>query len=53
VIFGARYTLYIGVVAVGIGLCAASPLAPQRLRGGWFGNLLMRIIDLLYPFPMS
>jgi peptide/nickel transport system permease protein len=52
VIFGARYTLYIGVVAVGIGLvCGVAIGATAAYAGGWFGNLLMRIIDLLYTFP--
>jgi peptide/nickel transport system permease protein len=52
VIFGARYTLYIGVVAVGIGLvCGVAIGAAAAYAGGWFGGLLMRIIDLLYTFP--
>lgn len=52
VIFGARYTLYIGVVAVSIGLvCGVAIGATAAYAGGWFGSLLMRIIDLLYTFP--
>ena len=52
VIFGARYTLYIGLVAVGIGLlCGVVIGATAAYAGGWFGGLLMRTIDLLYTFP--
>ena len=52
VIFGARYTLYIGLVAVGIGLvCGVTIGATAAYAGGWFGGLLMRAIDLLYTFP--
>jgi peptide/nickel transport system permease protein len=51
-IFGARYTLYIGTVAVGIGLaCGVLIGTVAAYVGGWFGGLLMRAIDLLYTFP--
>jgi peptide/nickel transport system permease protein len=52
VLFGARLTLYIGVVAVGIGLtCGVAIGAVAAYAGGWLGGLLMRAIDLLYTFP--
>lgn len=52
VIFGARFTLYIGVVAVGIGLVSGVTIgAAAAYAGGWLGGLLMRAIDLLYTFP--
>ncbi|MBZ9939277.1 ABC transporter permease [Mesorhizobium sp. BR1-1-16] len=52
VIFGARYTLYIGLVAVGIGLVFGVAIgAAAAYAGGWFGGLLMRVMDLLYTFP--
>lgn len=52
VLFGARFTLYIGVVAVGIGLtCGVAIGAIAAYAGGWLGGLLMRAVDLLYTFP--
>ena len=52
ILFGARYTLYIGLVAVGIGLtCGAAVGAVAAYAGGWLGGLLMRVVDLLYTFP--
>ncbi len=52
VLFGARLTLYIGVVAVGIGLaCGVAIGAVAAYAGGRLGGLLMRTIDLLYTFP--
>ena len=52
ILFGARLTLYIGVVAVGIGLtCGVAIGAVAAYAGGWLGGLLMRTIDLLYTFP--
>ena len=51
-IYGAGYTLYIGTVAVGIGLaCGVTIGTVAAYAGGWFGGLLMRAIDLLYTFP--
>jgi peptide/nickel transport system permease protein len=52
ILFGARLTLYIGFVAVGIGLtCGVAIGAVAAYAGGWLGGLLMRTIDLLYTFP--
>ena len=51
-LYGARLTLYIGVVAVGIGLVSGVTIgAISAYAGGWLGGLLMRAIDLLYTFP--
>ncbi len=51
-LFGARLTLYVGVVAVGIGLaCGVAIGAIAAYAGGWLGGALMRAIDLLYTFP--
>lgn len=52
VVFGARYTLFIGAVAVGIGLaCGTAVGAAAAYAGGWLGGMLMRAVDLLYTFP--
>lgn len=52
ILFGARYTLYIGMVAVGIGLaCGIAVGATAAYAGGWLGGFLMRAVDLLYTFP--
>jgi peptide/nickel transport system permease protein len=52
IIFGTRLTLYVGLVAVGIGLaCGISIGAIAAYAGRWVSGLLMRIIDLLYTFP--
>ena len=52
VIFGTRLTLYVGVVAVGIGLvCGMTVGAVAAYAGGWLSGLLMRAADFLYTFP--
>jgi peptide/nickel transport system permease protein len=52
IIFGTRLTLYVGLVAVGIGLaCGISIGAIAAYSGRWVSELLMRTIDLLYTFP--
>jgi peptide/nickel transport system permease protein len=52
IMFGTRLTLYVGLVAVGIGLaCGISIGAIAASVGGWGSELLMRTIDLLYTFP--
>lgn len=52
ILYGARLTLYVGLVAVGIGLtCGISVGAIAAYAGRWLGGLLMRAIDLLYTFP--
>ena len=45
-------TLYVGLVAVGIGLaCGISIGAIAAYAGSWVSELLMRTIDILYTFP--
>ena len=52
IIFGTRLTLYVGLVAVGIGfVCGTSVGAIAAYAGHWVSGLLMRTIDLLYTFP--
>lgn len=52
IMYGSRLTLYVGLVAVGIGLtCGISIGAIAAYAGRWLGGLLMRAIDLLYTFP--
>jgi peptide/nickel transport system permease protein len=52
IIFGTRLTLYVGLVAVGIGLaCGITIGAVAAYAGRWVAGLLMRGIDLLYTFP--
>ena len=51
-LFGSRLTLYVGMVAVGIGLAGGLIVgAIAAYAGGWLGGLLMRMIDFLYTFP--
>jgi peptide/nickel transport system permease protein len=52
IVFGARLTLYVGIVAVGIGLLfGISVGAIAAYAQGWLGGVLMRTIDFLYTFP--
>jgi peptide/nickel transport system permease protein len=52
IIFGTRLTLYVGLVAVGIGLAFGISIgAIAAYAGRWVSGLLMRAIDLLYTFP--
>ena len=52
ILFGARLTLYVGIVAVGIGLLFGMSVgAVAAYTGGWLGGVLMRTIDFLYTFP--
>ncbi|WP_214316814.1 ABC transporter permease [Nonomuraea sediminis] len=50
---GARTTLYVGIVAVGIAALIGTPLgmiAGMRPQG-WLSELIMRINDLVFAFP--
>ncbi|MBN6058556.1 ABC transporter permease [Nonomuraea sp. RK-328] len=52
---GARTTLYVGVVAVGIAAVVGTPLGvaagmAPRSRG-WLSELIMRVNDLVFAFP--
>lgn len=52
VLVGARGTLYVGFLAVGIGLALgglAGTLAGWL--GGWIDEVTMRLVDVLYAFP--
>lgn len=52
VVHGARLTLYVGFIAVGIGVVSGTVVG--LIAGyavGWLRGLLMRCIDLLYSFP--
>jgi peptide/nickel transport system permease protein len=52
VVFGARLTLYVGLVAVGIGLVSGVTIGVLAgYFSGWVRTLLMRSIDYLYTFP--
>ncbi|MFI6603336.1 ABC transporter permease [Nonomuraea sp. NPDC050536] len=50
---GARTTLYVGIVAVGIAALIGTPLgmvAGMRSQG-WLSELIMRVNDLVFAFP--
>lgn len=52
VIYGARVSLRVGLIAVGIGLVAGSLLGLiAAYFGGWIDTVLMRIMDVLLAFP--
>jgi peptide/nickel transport system permease protein len=49
---GARTTLYVGIVAVGIAAVIGTPLGMLAgIMGGWVGEVVMRANDLLFAFP--
>jgi peptide/nickel transport system permease protein len=49
---GARTTLYVGIVAVGIAAVVGTPLGMLAgMAGGWVSELVMRAADLLFAFP--
>jgi peptide/nickel transport system permease protein len=52
VVFGARFSLLIGVVAVGIGLSVGMVIgAIAGFFGGFFDSLLMRCMDVMLAIP--
>lgn len=52
VIYGARYSLYIGFASVGFAIVIGALLgAVAAYAGGWVDNILMRIMDVLLAFP--
>jgi len=52
VIYGARLSLVIGVIAVAIGVGFGVPMgALSGYYGGWFDLLLQRLIDVMLAFP--
>lgn len=49
---GARITLLVGVVAVGIAAGVGTPLGVLAgMRGGWVESLVMRVSDIMLAFP--
>lgn len=52
IIYGARYSLTIGLGATGIALVVASVLGSIAATGGkWTSEVLMRILDIIMSFP--
>jgi len=52
VLYGGRYSLSIGVIAVGLALLVGVPLgAVAGYAGGWVDETVMRLVDVLYAFP--
>jgi peptide/nickel transport system permease protein len=52
VLYGGRYSLAIGVVAVALGVGVGVPLgAVAGYVGGWVDEAIMRLVDILYAFP--
>ena len=52
ILYGARLSLLVGVVAVGIGAMIGVPMGlVAGYYGGWWDTILMRIIDVLLAFP--
>ncbi len=52
VIYGSRYSLYVGFASVGFAIVIGSLLgAVAAYAGGWVDNVLMRIMDVLMAFP--
>lgn len=52
VIFGARVSITVGLVAVGIALLLGVPLGlGAAYRGGWADDVLMRVMDAIASFP--
>ncbi|MFQ3319649.1 MAG: peptide/nickel transport system permease protein [Natronomonas sp.] len=52
VMVGARYSLAIGVIAVGLAVLVGVPMgAIAGYYGGWIDEAIMRLVDILYAFP--
>lgn len=52
ILIGARTTLFVGVVAVGVAATVGTPLGVLAgMAGGRIGGLVMRVNDLLLAFP--
>ena len=51
-LYGARYSLIIGLAATGVALVAASVLGAIAATGGkWTSEILMRLLDMVMSFP--
>ena len=52
VLYGGRFSLTIGAIAVGLAVAVGVPLgAIAGYFGGWIDEIIMRIVDILYAFP--
>jgi len=52
VLYGGRYSLSIGAIAVALALAVGVPLgALAGYVGGWVDETIMRLVDVLYAFP--
>jgi peptide/nickel transport system permease protein len=53
VMVGARTSIAVALLAVGIGVALGAPLglAAAAARGGWLDELVMRVNDLVFAFP--
>lgn len=52
VLVGARGTLYVGFIAVGIALLLGTTIGGlSGYLGGWLDEVAMRLVDVLYAFP--
>jgi ABC-type dipeptide/oligopeptide/nickel transport system permease subunit len=53
VLYGAGISLTIGLVSVGVGLLVGLPIGlVAGFRGGWLDILIMRVVDVLFAFPV-
>jgi len=52
VLFGGRWSLSIGFIAVGLAVLIGVPAgAIAGYYGGWVDEIIMRLVDILYAFP--
>lgn len=52
VLHGARISIWTGLIAVGISFLIGVPLGGiAAYYGGWMGNIIMRLMDVLLAFP--
>lgn len=50
--YGARITLFVGIVSVGIALFIGTPIGILAgIRGGWIEEIIMRSSDIVLAFP--
>lgn len=51
-LYGARITLFVGVISVGIAIIIGTPLGILAgIRGGWIEEVIMRASDIALAFP--
>ena len=51
-LYGARITLFVGVISVGIAILVGTPLGILAgIRGGWIEEVIMRTSDIALAFP--